>query len=81
MRVAQLDRASDYGSEGREFESSHARFSVNQTVSRIYNLSKKKAQMAHSSIGISDREGESPAVSFPRFLSKSEFPAGAASPN
>ncbi len=25
MRVAQLDRASDYGSEGREFESSRAR--------------------------------------------------------
>ena len=25
MRVAQLDRASDYGSEGREFESSAAR--------------------------------------------------------
>lgn len=25
MRVAQLDRASDYGSEGQEFESSHAR--------------------------------------------------------
>ncbi len=26
VRVAQLDRASDYGSEGREFESSHARY-------------------------------------------------------
>ena len=25
MRVAQLDRASGYGPEGREFESSHAR--------------------------------------------------------
>ncbi len=25
VRVAQLDRASDYGSEGREFESSRAR--------------------------------------------------------
>ena len=25
MRLAQLDRASDYGSEGREFESSNAR--------------------------------------------------------
>ena len=28
MRVAQLDRASDYGSEGREFESSRARFMI-----------------------------------------------------
>ena len=26
VRVAQLDRASDYGSEGREFESSRARY-------------------------------------------------------
>ena len=26
MRLAQLDRASDYGSEGREFESSIARY-------------------------------------------------------
>ncbi len=26
VRVAQLDRASDYGSEGRGFESSYARF-------------------------------------------------------
>ena len=26
VRVAQLDRASDYGSEGREFESSRARW-------------------------------------------------------
>ncbi len=28
VRVAQLDRASDYGSEGREFESSRARCKV-----------------------------------------------------
>ena len=28
MRVAQLDRASDYGSEGREFESSRARCEI-----------------------------------------------------
>ena len=32
MRVAQLDRASDYGSEGRVFESCHAHLKVRKTV-------------------------------------------------
>ena len=30
MRVAQLDRASGYGPEGRGFESCHAHLSVNE---------------------------------------------------
>lgn len=40
--VAQLDRASDYGSEGREFESSRARlrpFGIDQMVFFLYNRS------------------------------------------
>lgn len=40
--LAQLDRASDYGSEGREFESSRARlrpFGIDQMVFFLYNRS------------------------------------------
>ena len=32
MRVAQLDRASGYGPEGRGFESCHAHLSVNELL-------------------------------------------------
>ena len=43
MRVAQLDRASDYGSEGREFESSRARYESLQRVfaARIFSMYRK----------------------------------------
>ena len=43
VRVAQLDRASDYGSEGREFESSRARYESLQRVfaARIFSIYRK----------------------------------------
>ena len=38
VRVAQLDRASDYGSEGREFESSRAREIKNRQYLKVLSI-------------------------------------------
>ena len=43
VRVAQLDRASDYGSEGREFESSCARYKKALEIQGLFAVLRKSS--------------------------------------
>ena len=43
VRVAQLDRASDYGSEGREFESSRARYKKALEIQGFFAVLRKSS--------------------------------------